>query len=171
MMTLESLTGDEALARRDELATIYRAAFREPPWNTDESAVDAWAARLAVETRRPEFRAVLASDGAPVGFGAAWRTPSPFPTGRAYDRVRAELGDEVDRRLVGAWEVDELAVSPAARGQGLAGRILGLLCAGAGPSWLLTDPRAADAVRLYRRLGWRPLTAETAGIAVFVKTP
>lgn len=88
----------------------------------------------------------------PAGLGTAWPTQSPFPTGRAYDRVRAELGDEVETRLVGTLEIDELAVSPHARGHGLAGRILDLLCDGADACWLLTAPAAVDAIRLYEKL-------------------
>jgi GNAT superfamily N-acetyltransferase len=169
-MKLERLTGQDALARADCLVEVYRAGFSGPPWYEDERAAGAFAARLATDVRRPGFVAVLASrDGEPVGFGTAWHTPSPFPAGRAYDLVRAELGDEVETRLVGALEVDELAVSPRVRGQGLAGRILDLLCAGAGSCWLLTAPKAADAIRLYGRLGWRRLTGPGANIVVFAR--
>jgi len=167
-MRLERLTGPEALAHVDSLRKIYRDAFREPPWHEDERAAAAFADRLASDAHRPGFSAVLAHvDGAPAGFGTAWRTPDPFPTGRAYDRVRAQLGDEVRTRLVGALEVDELAVSPPARGRGLAERILALLCAGADARWLLTDPGAAGAIRLYRRLGWTCLTPPSSDVVVF----
>ncbi|MEV4569952.1 GNAT family N-acetyltransferase [Nonomuraea sp. NPDC049419] len=171
-VTLERLTGQEALARTCHLANIYRAAFGGPPWHEDERAAAAFAARLTADARRPGFAAVLAcDDGEPVGLGTAWRTPRPFPTGRAYDLVRAELGDAVETLLVGAVEVDELAVSPHARGQGLAGRILDLLCGRTDPCWLLTAPHATDAIRLYERLGWRRLTGPRATIAVFRRSP
>jgi ribosomal protein S18 acetylase RimI-like enzyme len=167
-MRLDRLAGHETLAHLGALTGIYRDAFREPPWHEDQGAVDAFAERLASDAHRPGFTAVLAHvDGAPAGFGTAWRTPDPFPTGRAYDRVRAQLGDDVRTRLVGALEVDELAVSPHARGRGLAERILALLCEGADTRWLLTDPRAAAAIRLYRRLGWTCLTPATSDIVVF----
>ncbi|WP_343952472.1 GNAT family N-acetyltransferase [Nonomuraea longicatena] len=171
-MNLERLTGQETLAHVPHLVKIYRAAFGGPPWHEDEHAADAFAERLRTDTRRPGFAAVLAGDdGEPAGFGTAWRTPAPFPTGRAYDLVRAELGDAVESLLVGALEVDELAVSPHARGQGLAGRILDLLCGRADSCWLLTSPRAADAIRLYERLGWRRLTGPDADIVVFLRSP
>jgi GNAT superfamily N-acetyltransferase len=168
-MRLERLTGPETLAHVDALAAVYLAAFREPPWNEDRRAADAFADRLASDAHRPGFTAVLAhDDGGPAGLGTAWRTPDPFPTGRAYDRVRAALGDAaVHSRLVGALEVDELAVGPKARGRGLAQRILALLCEGADRRWLLTAPEAADAIRLYRRLGWTRLTVPAADIVVF----
>ncbi|MEV0623031.1 GNAT family N-acetyltransferase [Nonomuraea sp. NPDC050404] len=171
-MKLERLTGPQALARTDHLVEIYLDAFSGPPWHENERDAAAFAERLAADVRRPGFTAVLASDGGrPMGFGTAWPTPAPFPTGRAYDLVRAGLGDEVETRLVGALEVDELAVCRQARGRGLAGRILDLLCAGADTCWLLTLPAAADAVRLYERLGWERLTGPDAEVAVFSRRP
>ncbi|MFF0575439.1 GNAT family N-acetyltransferase [Streptosporangium saharense] len=171
-MNLERLTGQEILARVPDLVRIYRAAFGGPPWHEDEHAADAFAERLTTDARRPGFTAVLADDnGDPVGFGTAWHTPSPFPTGRAYDLVRAELGEAVETRLVGALEVDELAVSPHARGRGLGASVLDLLCGGADPCWLLTAPQAADAIRFYERLGWQRLTGPGADVVVFSRSP
>jgi GNAT superfamily N-acetyltransferase len=166
----ERLAGQDVLARIEHLATIYRAAFAAPPWNEDERAAAAFVDRLATDVLRPGFGAVLASiEGRPVGFGTAWRTPAPFPSGRAYDLVRAELADEVEAVLVGALEVDELAVIPQARGQGVAARVLDLLCSGAPDCWLLTAPGAADAIRFYERRGWRRRTRPAADIVVFTR--
>lgn len=169
-MRLERLSADEALARTPAFVELYRTAFAEPPWNEDGTQADAFAGRLAADARRPGFTAVLASDsGRPAGFGTAWPTQPPFPANRAYGRVRAELGDRVDSHLVGALEVDELAVAPHARGQGLAARILDLLCADAPRAWLLTSPQATPAIRLYERLGWHRLTTPEATVAVFTR--
>ncbi|MFG3440694.1 GNAT family N-acetyltransferase [Nonomuraea sp. NPDC047897] len=168
---LERLTGEETLARVAELIDVYRVSFAGPPWYEDGYGVADFARRLAADVRRPGFGAVLARrDGEPAGFGTAWPTRRPFPAGRAYDRVRVQLGDQVETRLVGALEVDELAVSPHARGQGLAARILGLLCAEAADCWLLTAPKAYDAIRLYERLGWRRLTGPDADVVVFARS-
>lgn len=168
---LERLTGEEALARVGELIEIYSVSFNGPPWYEDGNGIADFANRLSTDARRPGFAAVLASqDGKPAGFGTAWPTQSPFPTGRAYERVRAQLGDRTETRLVGALEVDELAVSPHARGQGWAARILDLLCAGATDCWLLTAPKAQDAIRLYERLGWQRLTKPEADIVVFLRS-
>jgi ribosomal protein S18 acetylase RimI-like enzyme len=170
-MNLERLTGPQTLAHTAQLAEIYRTAFNGPPWHEDGYGTADFAKRLTTDVRRPGFAAVLATahDGVPAGFGTAWRTGSPFPTGRAYDRVRVELGDQVETRLVGTLEVDELAVSPHARRQGLAGRILDLLCDGADTCWLLTAPKAFDAVKLYEGLGWQRLTRPEANIVVFTR--
>ncbi|MBB6349437.1 GNAT family N-acetyltransferase [Nonomuraea muscovyensis] len=170
-MKLERLTGEETLARAAELIDLYRVSFDGPPWYEDGHGAADFARRLTVDARRPGFTAVLAGqDGEPAGFGTAWPTPRPFPAGRAYDRVRRLLGDEVETRLVGALEVDELAVGPHARGRGLAARILGLLCADAADCWLLTAPKAYDAIRLYERLGWRRLTGPAADVVVFARS-
>ncbi|MGS2647074.1 GNAT family N-acetyltransferase [Streptosporangium sp. LJ11] len=170
-MRLERLTGEETLVRAAELIEIYRVSFNGPPWYEDGHGTADFARRLATDARRPGFAAVLAGrDGEPAGFGTAWPTQSPFPAGRAYDRVRVQLGDQVETRLVGALEVDELAVSPHARGQRLAARILDLLCEGATGCWLLTAPKAHDAIRLYERLGWRRLTGPGANVVVFTRS-
>ncbi|MEV4117022.1 GNAT family N-acetyltransferase [Nonomuraea sp. NPDC049695] len=170
-MKLERLTGEETLARAAELIEIYSIAFSGPPWYEDGYGTADFAKRLTADVRRPGFTAVLAThDGNPAGFGTAWPTQAPFPAGRAYDRVRLDLGDQAEKCLVGALEVDELAVSPHARRQGLAGRILDLLCEDATDCWLLTAPRAQDAIRLYERLGWQRLTGPEANVVVFIRS-
>ncbi|MEV4395149.1 GNAT family N-acetyltransferase [Nonomuraea sp. NPDC049607] len=166
---LELLTGDQALARRAELIDLYREVFTGPPWNEREAEVADFGVRFAADAALPGFRAVLAvGDAGPCGFGTAWPTASPLPQTRSYGKVLAALGpDGVSRLLAGALQVDELAVAPRARGRGLAGRILDLLCGGR-RSWLLTSVHAPDAIRLYERLEWRRV-GENGGIVVFVK--
>ncbi|MBB5081267.1 GNAT family N-acetyltransferase [Nonomuraea endophytica] len=149
---IERLTGESARARVEALVTVYREAFGPPPWNEGEDEIEAFRVRLAEDSRRAGFVAVLAtSDGRPCGFGTAFTTPSPLPQRRSYTWAAEIAGAE---RLTGALEVTELAVSPQARGRGLAGRMLDELCAGAPRRWLLTSTQAPDAVRLYERLGW-----------------
>ncbi|MEU1723123.1 GNAT family N-acetyltransferase [Nonomuraea sp. NPDC005692] len=165
---LELLTGEQALARRAELIDLYREVFTGPPWNEGEGEVAEFGVRFAADAARPGFRVVLAVEGArPCGFGTAWPTATPLPHTRSYGKVLAALGpDGVSRILAGALQVDELAVAPRARGRGLAGRILDLLC-GESRSWLLTSVNAPDAIRLYERLGWRR-AGENDGIVVFL---
>ncbi|ACZ87909.1 GNAT family N-acetyltransferase [Streptosporangium roseum] len=168
-MRLELLTGEQMLVRRAELVSVYREAFTGPPWHENEDAVVAFRDRLTADAGRPGFRAVLATgSGKSCGFGTAWPTASPFPTGRSYGNVLAALGPtRTAELLVGALEVDELAVAPHARGQGLAGRLLDLLCDQC-RSWLLTSPSAPDAVRLYERSGWLRV-GEDPEVVVFVR--
>ncbi|MGC4949981.1 GNAT family N-acetyltransferase [Streptomyces sp. DT224] len=174
--------GAEALpAWQDGIRRTYAEAFAGPPWHEDPSLADGYVHRLAEDAARPGFRAALALSGAPedpdaasvVGFATAWTTASPFPSDRGYAAVASVLGPERTAAwLVGALEVDELALSPRARGTGLAAALLESVTASApeGRCWLLTSADAGPAVRLYLRLGWRrvPGPAGRPDIAVFL---
>jgi ribosomal protein S18 acetylase RimI-like enzyme len=97
----------------------------------------------------------------------------PFRRDRSYGTVLDELGAaQVERHLVGAFEVDELAVHPASQGLGIGRAVLDSLCAGQ-PSWLLTAQRAVATVAFYRRVGWQELPPQVSEprLAVFVNTP
>ncbi|MFG2565916.1 GNAT family N-acetyltransferase [Streptomyces sp. NPDC048567] len=175
-------TGAEALlARRDGIRRTYAEAFAGPPWHEDPDQADGYVQRLAEDAARPGFRAALALDGVPeepdaasvVGFATAWTTASPFPSARGYAAVASVLGPERTADwLVGGLEVDELALSPHARGTGLAAALLESVTASApgGRCWLLTSADAGPAVRLYQRLGWRRVPGPAGGpdIAVFL---
>lgn len=164
--------GSEALAATDRLADLYREAFCVAPWNEDEVRVGEFTARLRSNVERPEFCAIVAeSGGRPAGFATAWRTQAPFPTDRRYGEVLSLLGDErVASCLVGALEIDELAVAPWAQGQGLGAQLLTAvtdLDNGKGV-WLLTSTRAPAAVRFYRRRGWRQITGADGAESIVV---
>ncbi|NED87514.1 GNAT family N-acetyltransferase [Streptomyces sp. SID11233] len=170
---------DEVAAYADGIRRVYAEAFAGPPWHEDPAMADGYVERLAGDARRPGFVAALAlsrdepatggaetyggaEGGTVVGFATAWTTPGPFPTDRGYARIGAALGPERTAAwLVGALEVDELALAPGARGAGLAAALLESVTAPAGDGrcWLLTSARAEPAVRLYHRLGWRPALA------------
>ncbi|MCB5179642.1 GNAT family N-acetyltransferase [Streptomyces sp. SMC 277] len=108
------------------------------------------------------------------GFATAWLTPDPFPEDRAYPHVAVQLGPaRVRQLLVGALEVDELAVRAHARGLGTGRALLAELTADApdGRAWLLTARKATDTVATYRRLGWHevtPLPGTANGVLVFL---
>ncbi|MGK5627881.1 N-acetyltransferase family protein [Streptomyces sp. URMC 123] len=146
---------------------VYADAFGAPPWQEDEARADDYLARLAEDAARPGFLAALALAGDTVlGFATAWTTPAPFPTDRCYAEAAAALGPERTRAwLCGGQEVDELAVRTRAHGGGLGAALLETVTETApdGRSWLLTSVRAAAALRLYRRLGWRRATRPADG--------
>ncbi|GAA3453731.1 GNAT family N-acetyltransferase [Dactylosporangium matsuzakiense] len=162
MTSLDLSTYDGPATRGDieRFAVLYRAVFTAPPWNEDEDRVDEFRARLADDTRRPGFRALVARlDGDWAGFTTAWPTQPPFPTGRAYGAVRDQLGPvRTDELLLGALEIDEVAVVPAAQGRGVGGRLLAATLATAPDrrAWLLTWTTSPQAVGFYRRQGWHP---------------
>ncbi|MCX5142563.1 GNAT family N-acetyltransferase [Streptomyces sp. NBC_00338] len=177
---VQPVSGEALLARADGVRRTYAEAFAGPPWHEDPAMADGYAERLARDAARPGFVAALAlsrdgdgdgGGGAVVGFVTAWTTPAPFPADRGYARVAAALGaGRTADWLVGALEVDELALSPGARGSGLAAELLESVTARAteGRCWLLTSVRAEPAVRLYRRLGWRQALGPSTGSDVVV---
>ncbi|MEU1619503.1 GNAT family N-acetyltransferase [Streptomyces sp. NPDC005722] len=161
------VTTDRLLAHAPALRTAYREAFSAPPWNEGETETNRYLDRLARDVTRPGFTAAVACEGDNLlGFATAWTTPSPFPTGRSYDLVRAALGtDRADAWLCGAREVDELAVRPAAQGAGVAASLLDAVTSGApgDRAWLLTSVQATYALRFYRRRGWTQATHPAEG--------
>lgn len=162
------LDGAQVPRWRDAISDAYADIFTRPPWNAaHDKGYDvvrsAFADRLASDAKRPGFRVVAAAEGDQVaGFASGWVTPSPYPDSRAYPQVTASIGAAaVERLLVGAIEVDELAVRPQARGRGLARGLLAELIADApdGRAWLLTWTGAPEAVAFYDRIGWRRVPA------------
>ncbi|MEU1194708.1 GNAT family N-acetyltransferase [Streptomyces sp. NPDC005813] len=167
--------GSELLAHADALRAVYVDAFCAPPWNEDEEKAEEFTERLREDVHRPGFTAVIAvQDGEVLGFATAWTTPSPFPSDRCYPQAAAALGPERTLDwLIGAREIDELAVRPGARGTGLAARILETVTAEApeGRAWLLTSARSVRAMSFYRSQGWTQAThpsPEGKGSTVFL---
>ncbi|MGH8880867.1 MAG: GNAT family N-acetyltransferase [Stackebrandtia sp.] len=153
----------DVLTIADELSSAYADIFSQPPWNKGhgddrDPIMRGFRDRLENDVKRPGFRAIVADAAADIdGFSSGWTTQSPYPSNRAYYKVTDSIGAErVERLLVGAIEVDELAVRPTARGQGLGRRLLSELIADApdGRAWLLTWTEAPAAVEFYRRAGW-----------------
>ncbi|MGW1267121.1 GNAT family N-acetyltransferase [Streptomyces sp. NPDC002491] len=175
MSAIRIFRGPELRAYSDDLRSVYVEAFCAPPWNEDEEKATGFVGRLANDVRRPGFTAALAFAGSDVvGFATAWTTCAPFPTDRCYPQAAAGLGpDHTMDWLVGAREIDELAVRPAAHGTGLAGDLLEAVTADApeGRSWLLTSVRSTRAMSFYRRRGWTQAThpsPDGKGIVVFL---
>ena len=155
--------GESLVELSDEISSTYADIFSQPPWNNSHG--DDWGAimrgfrdRLAGDVKRPGFRAIVQrGDDTIHGFSSGWITQAPYPSNRAYYKVTDSIGAQrVEQLLVGAVEVDELAVRPAARGSGLGRRLLAELVADApdNRAWLLTWTGAPHAVEFYRRAGW-----------------
>lgn len=167
--------GDALLAHTPALRSVYAAAFCVPPWGEDEERATEFTDRLTADARRPGFGAALAfRAGELLGFATGWITPAPFPGDRCYPQVAAGLGPERTADwLVGALEIDELAVRPTARGTGTAEALLRALTATApgGRCWLLTSAQAPRAMSFYRRRGWTQAThpsPDGKGVVVFL---
>ncbi|MGW5366933.1 GNAT family N-acetyltransferase [Streptomyces sp. NPDC004009] len=174
-MDIRVVTNDALLSHCAALRSIYVDAFCTPPWNEDEKKANGFVARLPMDVRRPGFIAALAFEGRDlVGFSTAWTTLTPFPADRCYPQATAGLGQgRAHEWLCGAREIDELAVRPAARGNGIAARLLEAVTEDApqGRAWLLTSLRAPQAIAFYHRRGWTQATHPSPngdGIAVFL---
>ncbi|MEU3027881.1 GNAT family N-acetyltransferase [Streptomyces incarnatus] len=168
-------TGAELLAHIEDLRSVYVDAFCAPPWDEDEERAAEFARRLRVDTGRPGFTAATAvREGELLGFATARTTFAPFPDDRCHAQVAAGLGpDHTVDWLVGARQLDELAVRRDARGTGLAARLLETVTADApgGRSWLVTSVRSGRAMSFYRRQGWTQAThpsPDGRGVAVFL---
>ncbi|GAA1040165.1 GNAT family N-acetyltransferase [Streptomyces murinus] len=165
----------QLLAHIEDLRSVYVDAFCAPPWNeNDERAAD-FVGRLRVDVDRPGFTAATAvRDGELLGFATAWTTLAPFPDDRCHAQAAAGLGpDHTSDWLVGARELDELAVRRAARGTGLAARLLETVTADApgGRCWLVTSLRSDRAMSFYRHQGWTQATHPSPagrGVVVFL---
>ena len=158
-MSVTLLSSAEAIAQRDALADVYRAAFGAPGYDEgEESAARFRDEQLPLHATRDGFRCAVAHDGeALVGFAYGY-------TGERgqwwSDQVAANASaDVVERWLGGHFEFVELAVDPAAQRQGLGSALHDTLLAGLPHERALlttyTDDRPAP--RLYRRLGWQLL--------------
>ncbi|MFE9254768.1 GNAT family N-acetyltransferase [Streptomyces sp. NPDC006879] len=147
----------------EELVDAYADVFSRPPWNEDEETIRRFAARLQGDIRRQGFRAAFAQSSVGVdGFATGWITRRPFASGRGRARVSAQLGKErVEQLLLGALEIDELAVRQYARRQGVGRMLLAEIVADApdARAWLIMARKAGDAVATYRRLGWHEVSA------------
>ncbi|MEU9037786.1 acetyl-CoA sensor PanZ family protein [Streptomyces sp. NPDC048352] len=167
--------GRTVLDLAHELVDAYADVFSAPPWSEGEETIRQFSTRLQTDVRRPGFRMAFAQSATGVdGFATAWLTPSPFPQHRAYPQVAAQLGsDRVRELLVGALEIDELAVRAYARGRGTGRALLAEITEDApqGRAWLLTSRLARDTVATYRRLGWHEVPAlpgTQTGVVVFL---
>lgn len=171
----------EAAARADEISDVYVDTFSGPPWNkarthSRDEIREGFRSRFIDDVQRPGFTAVLAeTDGRITGFANGWVTQAPFREDRAYPKVAQQLGStRVERLLIGAFEVDELAVLPEWRGKGHGRALLNELVRCAAPdqrTWLLTWSGAAETVSFYRHIDWRtvtPLPGVDADIVVFI---
>ncbi|GAA0546255.1 GNAT family N-acetyltransferase [Paractinoplanes ferrugineus] len=159
----------------DDLTGVYTQVFSAPPWHEDAAAAQAFRQRLTTDASSDGFRAVVARTGTRVdGFATGRLTHTPLPAERAYPRVTSQLGEiRTSELLDGAFEVDELAVMPTARGRGLGRRLLHLITQTAPQrrAWLLTARHAGETVAFYRGMGWHevdPLPQAVNDIVVFL---
>ncbi len=158
---IERWSGEQARTQANAVARVYGAAFAGPPYHRTAGHVEDFAYTFTAQTSRPGFQfwAAVAPDGALAGMAYGYTGgPGQWWT----DCVSAGLTATArDRWLAGHFELVELAVCPAAQGQGL-GRGLHdtLLAALPHPTACLSTIAVETvALAMYRRTGWQTLLA------------
>jgi ribosomal protein S18 acetylase RimI-like enzyme len=177
MFATSRYDGPQALTIAPTLRQLYASVFDQLPPGGG-TVTTHFRTRLDCDTRRPGFRAVLCcageTRGPAVGFATGWITEAPFRRDRAYGDVIRQLGDaDVHRYLVGALEVDELAVLNHFRRSGFGAQLLAELVVDAprGRAWLLTSVENLGAIAFYERCGWRRIGTQDGAdqrVVVFV---
>ncbi|MER8105752.1 GNAT family N-acetyltransferase [Kitasatospora sp. NPDC094016] len=155
-MRIERYDGQEAAWVEDELRTVYRGAFTEPPYDKTDSDVEANFRRFRTQVKKDGFRAVLARADAGEPVGMAYGYPLPASTGwweTLVEPVLAEVSREDGHRTFGLFE---LAVQPPWRGQHVATAVHHALVDGLTQERVLlnTRPEAEAAGRMYRSWGY-----------------
>lgn len=154
------VTRAPAQALAQPIVQVYREAFGEPPYERREPEIAEFAFSLAQHMLRDGFRLACAQDEAThrlLGFAYGY---CARPGQWWYEQVAAAMPPEVIARwLAGSFQLAELAVTPAAQGQGLGGRLHDALLEGLQPRTAVLSTLALDTVAwgLYRRRGWVPL--------------
>ncbi len=145
----------------EQMVEVYRAAFASPPYCEGEAEVRRFVEEtLPRHVQRAGFRCCVARDqanGLVVGFAYGYTGQA----GQWWHDIVARALDQVttDRWLPGSFEFVELAVTPAAQGRGIGGRLHDALLEGLPHRTALLSTRRAGtpALRLYRRRGWVPV--------------
>jgi ribosomal protein S18 acetylase RimI-like enzyme len=157
--------GPAILDLAEVLGDVYADVFSRPA-----EIRTRFVERLQQDAHRPGFRAITVAAGdSPQrieAFASGWITQAPFRSDRAYGAVAAQLGTaDVTALLIGALEVDELAVRAERRGTGLGRRLLDELVTDAprGRAWLLTAADNHPAIAFYRRVGWQQYPVTPGG--------
>ena len=155
--TLAFLTPVEVSAARSQFREVYQQAFAAPPYSRDAGVADGFAGSLVRHVDREGFRALVARDadtGRIVGFAYGYATA---PGQWWHEQVaRAMTSAQLERWLLGAFELVEFAVAPHAQGQGLGSQLHdGLLRDLPYRTAVLSTMQAeTTALQLYRKRGW-----------------
>jgi GNAT superfamily N-acetyltransferase len=144
----------------DQILSVYRESFAEPPYSRDEMHVIDFSGSLERHMELPGFRFKAARDrvsGAVLGIAYGYTS---LRGQWWHDVVARSAGPEMASDwLTGAFELVEFAVKPGAQGQGIGARLHDAVLAQLPHLSAVLSTMQADTVayRMYLRRGWRTL--------------
>jgi GNAT superfamily N-acetyltransferase len=164
MITInDALTHQQLLTHQDRFVSIYRAAFRVPPYGKQEDEVMDFAQSLPRHMAREAFQLVAAIEDRTqeiVGFayGYSNRPGQPF-----HDEVTRLVSPEIRMIwLLNSFQFAEIAVTPRMQGRGIGGRLHDHLLRGLSYQKVVLATMAAEtrAFQMYCKRGWAVLLDE-----------
>jgi ribosomal protein S18 acetylase RimI-like enzyme len=140
-----------------EISKIYKAAFKQPPYNENEQAAKRFLASLEQHVLRSGFKCLAAytSDNSHmVGFAFGYTAKA----GQWWRDIVASAmtSQQIDRWLSDCFELAELAVLPSYQGKGIGGKLHDKLLVDIPhmTAVLSTIQAESNALHLYRKRGW-----------------
>lgn len=149
-----------ALPSPEEVELLYALASSRPPTSQDADVAATYAALYDLALDRPDTVAVTAREvGELVGFGFGHRWNWAEQNDEWSSALADLLGDDATQ-LEGSFAVQLLAVHPSFTRQGLGFDLLKrlMLASASSVHWLLATDAETTGRRLFRRMGYRPLT-------------
>jgi GNAT superfamily N-acetyltransferase len=147
----------ETLELADRLAAVYRDAFGAPPYSKGAAEAEDFIRSLPRHARMDGFRITVALQGESdcvVGFAYGYH----HGPDQSWHRWVAEAlpARMVAQWLEGSFRLVEMAVTPAAQGKGIGGRLHDRLLRGIPYRKAVLSTMAAQtrASEMYRKRGW-----------------
>jgi len=159
-VSIHVVEAQQVVKFQDQLVTIYRDAFRRPPYGKDESEVIDFAHTLPGHVGLPGFRMVVALEkqkGRALGFAYGFgNSPDHFWYREAAKVLPLAV---VEEWMAGGFRLVEIAVTPESQGQGIGGRLHDRLLRGQPYQRATLLTMAADTVafKMYIKRGWKRL--------------
>ncbi len=159
---IESRSGEEARALAGVVCGLYQAVFSLPPFSGDDAEFANQRSYYPAMTARPGFRLTTARAGEEhVGFGYGFLLPADTRWWAGLDDpVGGEFAREDGHRT---FALIDYGVLPGWRGRGIGRAVHDVLLAGSGAAraTLSVQPKATETQEIYRRWGWRTVSAKT----------